>query len=104
MPGFILHVGATMICPHGGHVSAITSNRVLVNGQPMVTQSDIFSMAGCPFIVGSKWQPYVTVKWLAASTRVLIDGQPVVLEDSIGLCESAEQIPQGALQEWARLM
>jgi uncharacterized Zn-binding protein involved in type VI secretion len=81
-----------------------TSNRVLVNGQPVVTQSDIFTVAGCPFIVGNKPQPCVTVKWLAASTRVLINGYSAVLQDSTGLCESAEQIPQGALQKWARLM
>ena len=97
MPGFILHVGATIICPHGGQISATTSNtKVLVDGQPVVTQSDTFTVAGCSFIVPTnKPQPCVMVKWLAASNQVLINGQPALLQDSTGLCQSAEQIAQG---------
>jgi Domain of unknown function (DUF4280) len=97
MPGFILHVGATIICPHGGQISATTSNtKVLVDGQPVVTQSDTFTVAGCSFIVPTnKPQPCVMVKWLAASKQVLISGQPALLQDSNGLCQSAEQIAQG---------
>jgi uncharacterized Zn-binding protein involved in type VI secretion len=97
MPGFILHVGATIICPHGGQISATTSNtKVLVDGQPVVTQSDTFTVAGCSFIVPTnKPQPCVMVKWLAASKQVLINGQPALLQDSTGLCQSAEQIAQG---------
>ena len=26
MPGFILNTGSTVICPHGGSVSIVTSN------------------------------------------------------------------------------
>lgn len=97
MPGFLLHVGSTIICPHGGQVSMITNNtQVLTSGQPVVIQSDIFDITGCSFTVPpTKPQPCVTVKWLLASKRVLINGQPVIEQDSTALCQSSEQIAQG---------
>jgi uncharacterized Zn-binding protein involved in type VI secretion len=98
MPGFLLHVGATTMCPHGGQVSVIPSNsRVLVSGQPVATASDTYPIAGCPFTVPpGKPQPCVTVRWLVPASRVLINGQPAILQTSTGLCQSGEQIPQGA--------
>jgi hypothetical protein len=100
MPGFMLHVGATVLCTHAGTATAATSNpRVKVSGQPVVTLSDMHTVAGCPFQVptpgGPKPQPCVTVRWLVPATRVRAGGQPVLLQDSVGLCQSAEQIPQG---------
>jgi uncharacterized Zn-binding protein involved in type VI secretion len=97
MPGFLLHVGATAICPHGGQVSIISTNtRVLVGGQPVATLADTYLVAGCAFTVpGPKPQPCVKVQWLAPAVRVLVGGQPAILQTSAGLCQSAEQIPQG---------
>lgn len=97
MPGFIYHVGATAICPHGGQVTTISSNtRVLVNGMPAAVVTDTSVVAGCAFTVpGPKPQPCVKVQWLVPAARVLINGQPVLLQTSSGLCLSAEQIPQG---------
>jgi uncharacterized Zn-binding protein involved in type VI secretion len=98
MPGFLFHVGAAAICPHGGQVSTLSSNtRVLVSGQPVATLSDASPIAGCAFTVPTgKPQPCVTVQWLTPATRVQINGQPVILQTSTALCQSAEQIPQGA--------
>ena len=97
MPGFLMHVGATAICPHGGQVSTISSNsRVLVGGQPVATIGDTYPVAGCAFTVPpGKPQPCVKVQWLVPAGRVLVGGRPVVLQTSTGLCQSAEQIPQG---------
>ena len=100
MPGFLLHVGAVALCPHGGQVSIISSNtRVLVSGQPVATFSDTYTVAGCPFQVpvpgGTKPQPCVKVQWLVPATRVFVNGQPAILQTSSGICQSAEQIPQG---------
>lgn len=96
MPGFILHVGAAIICPHGGQVSAITANsRVFVGRQPVVTQSDMFPVVGCPFTTPIGAHPCVVTKWLVPATRVLVNGQPVILQDSTGICQSADQTPQG---------
>ena len=97
MPGFLFHVGATAICPHGGQVQTVPGNpRVLVGKQPVATMSDSFLVAGCAFTVPpSKPQPCVKVQWLVPATRVMAGGQPVILQSSTGLCQSAEQIPQG---------
>jgi hypothetical protein len=97
MPGPLLHVGATVICPHAaGQVTAIPSApRVLVSGQPVVTLADQFLIAGCPFTVGTKPQPCVRVQWLVPAARVLVNGAPAILQTSVGLCLSADQIPAG---------
>lgn len=97
MPGYLLHVGATAICPHGGQVSIISSNtRVLVSSQPVATQNDTYMVAGCAFTIPpAKPQPCVKVQWLVPASRVKVGGQPVILQASTGLCQSAEQIPQG---------
>jgi uncharacterized Zn-binding protein involved in type VI secretion len=97
MSGFLLHVGATALCPHGGQVTVMSSNaRVKVGGQPVATLNDTYTIASCAFTVpGPKWQPCVKVQWLLPSIRVRVGGQPVVLQTSNGLCQSAEQIPQG---------
>ncbi len=97
MPGFLFHVGASAICPHAGQVSTISTNtRVLVSGQPVATLADTYPVAGCPFTVpGPKPQPCVKVQWLVPAARVLVNGQPAILQTSTGICQSAEQIPQG---------
>jgi hypothetical protein len=97
MPGLILHVGAAAICPHGGQMATISTNaRVLVSGQPVVTASDSFLNAGCPFTLPGKPQPCIKVQWLVPAARVFVNNLPVILQSSTGLCQSAEQIPQGA--------
>jgi hypothetical protein len=91
-----MHVGATAICPHGGQVTTISANtRVLVGGQPVATIGDTYLVAGCVFAVGPKPQPCVTVRWLVPASRVLVNRQPAILQTSTGICQSAEQIPQG---------
>ena len=49
----------------------------------------------CVFTVGPKPQPCVKVLWLVPAVRVQVMGQPVIIQTSVGLCQSAEQIPQG---------
>jgi hypothetical protein len=97
MPGFLVHVGAAIICPHGGQAQIISSNaRVLVGGMPVATMTDVTLVAGCAFTVPpGKPQPCIKVQWLTPATRVLVNGQPVILQASTGLCLSPEQIPQG---------
>src|SRR3712207_5003181 len=96
MPGTLLHVGATAMCPHGGQVQIISTNtRVLLGGQPASTFGDTYLVAGCAFTVGPKPQPCVRVQWLVPAARVLVNRQPAILQTSTGLCLSAEQIPQG---------
>src|SRR5262245_56443509 len=96
MAGQIVMVGATLRCPHSGQVSVATSNtRVLLGGQPAATVADTYAITGCTFTVGTKPQPCVQVQWLEPATRVLANNQLVILDNSSGLCLSADQIPQG---------
>lgn len=87
MPGPLLHVGASALCAHGGTATpAAPNSRVLVGGQPTVTMTTPYVIAGCPFNVGGSPVPCVTAQWVVAATRVLSSGQPLVLMDSQAIC------------------
>jgi hypothetical protein len=84
MPGFLLHFGATVLCSHAGQAQPTVVNpRVLVSGQPTVTISSPYVVAGCalpppPAANG----PCVTAQFVTAGTRLLSNGQPLLLLDS----------------------
>jgi hypothetical protein len=87
MPGPLLHLGASVLCAHGGTATPTAPNpRVLVSGQPTVTMAAPYVIAGCPFNVGVTLVPCVTAQWVVAATRVFSNGQPVVLIDSQAIC------------------
>lgn len=87
MPGFLLHVGATVMCSHSGQAQAtVPCPRVKVSGQQIVTQSCTYTIAGCPFTVGTSPVPCVTGQWINAATRVTTGGVPVLLQDSQSIC------------------
>jgi hypothetical protein len=88
MPGFLLHLGATVMCAHGGQAQpAVTNPHVRVSGQPLVTQSAIYNITGCPFTTPAvSPMPCVTAQWVSAATRVRAGGQPVLLQDSQAVC------------------
>jgi hypothetical protein len=88
MPGFLLHVGATVLCSHAGQAQPTVPNpRVLVSGQPTVTLPTPYIIAGCalpppPAANG----PCVTAQFVSAATRLTSNGQPVLLQDSQATC------------------
>ena len=87
MPGFLLHVGATVMCMHGGQAQPTAPNpRVLVSGQPVVTLAAPYVVAGCPFVPPGGNGPCVTAQWVVGATRVLAGGLPVLLQDSQAVC------------------
>lgn len=107
MPGFMVHVGALVSCPHAGTVNVPSPSqpRVFVNDtQAVLTAKEIHTVTGCTFQVpvpgGTKPQPCVSVH-LEHATKVLVngsprvDGSPAVILSSAAICQSAEQIPQG---------
>jgi uncharacterized Zn-binding protein involved in type VI secretion len=95
MPGPLLHAGALLNCFHAGPVTVVPKNtRVLVSGRPVLTVADPITVTGCPFTVGTKYQPCVIVR-AEAATKVLINGQPAVVLTPSTLGYSAEQAPQG---------
>ena len=87
MPGFLLHVGATVLCAHGGQAQPTSPfARVTVGGQPIVTQSAPYTVAGCAFNVSGSPSPCVTATWMTAATRITAGGLPVLLLDSQATC------------------
>lgn len=100
MADFILTTASTLMCPHGGQIQLSTSNsQALIDGSPALLLSDRHTVSGCPFQIpvgpGTKPQPCVSVQWLVGATQTRVGGVPVLLQSSVGLCLSAEQIPQG---------
>ncbi len=87
MPGFLLHVGATVLCAHAGQAQAASPNpRVKVGGQPVVTRAAPYTIAGCPFNVSGAPSPCVTASWVTAALRIKAGGLPVLLQDSQAVC------------------
>ncbi len=106
MPGFLLHANAAMTCIHvsGQAKIAPVQTRVLVSTQPVATippGPPTIAVAGCPFTLpNGKPQPCVTVRWSMPTARVLIMGLPAMVAANPGpgpgVCQSVEQLPQGA--------
>jgi hypothetical protein len=88
MPGFLLHVGATVLCSHGGQAQATVPNpRVTVSGQPTVTISGPYVVAGCAMPPPPSGNgPCVTAQFVSSATRVTSNGQPLLLFDSQAIC------------------
>ncbi len=89
MPGAILHLGAVVICDHGGEAEPLIPNpTVLVSGMPIVQQESPYVIAGClmpppPFGDG----PCVIGEWVLGSVTVLADGIPVLVQEGLAVCE-----------------
>ncbi len=88
MPGFVLHLGATVICAHGGQAQpASTGSRVLLSGQPIALQPLPYTIAACPFTTpGGNPLPCLTAQWVTAASRITSMGMPVLLLDSQAVC------------------
>jgi uncharacterized Zn-binding protein involved in type VI secretion len=82
----ILHMGATVLCMHGGQATPTAPNpRVKVSGQPVVVQTTTYTIAGCPFTTASP-QPCVTGQYVTAAVRVRVGGVPALLSTSTAIC------------------
>lgn len=93
----LLTTASTLMCPHGGTVTAVPSQTRATAGAPILLGSDTFLVAGCPFNVASAPSPCVTVQWIVTATRVQAGDGFVLNEASLGLCLAATQAPQGAV-------
>jgi len=92
----ILTTNSTLMCPHGGTVNLQTSNvDVKIQDAPALLVTDIPTVAGCPFMIGNTPSPCVTVRWSVGATQNKVHGTAVLLQNSVGLCYSAAQVPQG---------
>jgi hypothetical protein len=88
MPGFLLHVGATVTCAHGGQAQPTVPNpRVLVMGQPTVTVASPYVVAGCALPPPTAANgPCVSAQFVTSALRVTSNAQPLLLLDSQAIC------------------
>lgn len=86
MPGFLLHVGATVLCAHTGQAQPTAPNpRVTVSGQPTVTMPAPWLIAGC-MLPSNAGGPCVSAQFVTAATRVTSNAQPLLVLDSQAIC------------------
>ena len=91
MTGYLMHAGATVQCPHGGHATYLaTQTRVQVTGNAAADLAGLWTVVGCPLP-----QPCVTIRWLSPAARVQVTGSPAELSSPTGTCLNAGQVPQG---------
>lgn len=88
MPAPLLHLGASVLCSHGGQaMPATTSPRVSVSGQPVATLASIYTITGCtmpPPTAGNG--PCVTGQFTTGTTRVTSTGQPLLVMTGSSVC------------------
>ena len=71
------------------------NQRTQADGAAALLESDIHTVVGCPFTVGSKYSPCVRVEWNSASEKASCSSDRVLVESSIGVCYNGEGTPQG---------
>jgi hypothetical protein len=97
--GALLTDSSQLMCPHGGTVQVVTSNsKVKASSGFVLRSSDTFTIVGCPFTMGTVYHPCTTVQWVVTALRSKAVGDSVLTEDSVGLCQAADQAVQGPVQ------
>lgn len=101
MPGYVMHVGATMKCPHMSEVVVPPSHgapRVMLNflgaPVPVAVMNPPFPVPACP----ASTSKCTAVQWTMVSTRVTVMGRPLLLQSAPGaqggaVCVSAAPAP-----------
>jgi hypothetical protein len=97
MPGYILTTASQVMCTHGGTASLTTANTVVkIDEAFALLETDIHSVAGCPFTVPpGKPQPCVRIEWSAGAVMGKSNGTAFLVQSSVGKCISGEGATQG---------
>ena len=86
MPGTLLHVGATVLCTHGGQAQPTAPNpRVMIMGVPVPMSAPPVLIAGCPFPPPPVANgPCVSAPWIPVThtVRVKSNNLPLVCQSS----------------------
>ena len=84
MAGFLLHADSILRCSHGGEATPVAPNpRVTISGQPIVSQTSDFVIAGCAL---AKTGRCATARFVTAASRVKASGVPVLLHTRQAVC------------------
>lgn len=96
MPGQILTTSSQIKCMHGGTAILTTSNaKLMVDNAPALLESDVHTIVGCSFTIGTKYSPCVRVEWAMGAVKAKSSETKVLVRSSIGKCYSAEGAVQG---------
>src|SRR3954465_6196539 len=94
----LLNSSSVLMCPHGGKVTAISTNtRVKAAADFVLRQSDTFTIVGCTFSAGPTPHPCVRVQWVQPALRSQAVSDPTLTEQSVGLCIATDQAAQGTV-------
>lgn len=91
----LLTAASTLMCPHGGTVTASPGGTKATADALLLRASDSFSISGCSFNVSGAPQPCTTVQWVSTAQKVQHAGDFVLTEASVGLCIGTA--PQGTV-------
>jgi len=98
MASHFLTPSSSMSCPHGGTVTAATSNtKVKAGGDFVLRSTDTFTVGGCSYTIGPTPHPCVSVRWDVHAERHESDGDPSLTEASVGLCLAGDNGTQGTV-------
>jgi hypothetical protein len=88
MPGYLLHMNATVQCSHGGQAAPTAPNqRVMVSNNPVALVNAPYSITACPnpTPIASNG-PCLTAQYSTSASRVFCNGIPVLMFDSQAMC------------------
>ena len=93
----LINSGSTLLCPHGGpvHIMATGQSARQPDGSIPAKATDVFTIAGCPYMAGGMPSPCFRLQWLVTNAAELIDGVPSLNAQSTGVCLSVAGVPQG---------
>jgi len=97
--GKLLNDSASLMCPHGGTVQAITTNtRAKADGGFLLRSTDTFVIAGCSLNISGMPHPCLQVQWVETALKSTVVSNPTLTDESVGLCVAGDQAVQGTVQ------
>ena len=94
----LLNDSTSMMCPHGGTVSVITSNtKVKGGGGFLIRPGDTFIIGGCSLNIAGAPHPCVRVQWVQTAMKSTTAGAANLNDSSVGLCVAADNAVQGTV-------
>lgn len=87
MSAFILHIGANVQCSHPPGQAQPQSSfpRVLVSGQEVITQKDLYKITNCA-LASTNTPPCLTGQFTQGAKHVFVGGSPIATLDSQSTC------------------
>lgn len=96
--GNLLTTASTMMCPHGGTVSVISSNtKTKAAGSFLLSPTDTYTITGCSLNVAGAPHPCVQLQWVQTTLQSKAVGNPTLTTESVGLCVAVDQAVQGTV-------